>query len=309
MQGKILSINIAAQKGVIKKPVASAMLTVAKGIEGDGHFGFMHRQVSLLPQECVDSMPKTHVELVPGIFAENITTEGIIWSSIPVGASVTIGGTVMRITQIGKECHARCAIYAAAGDCVMPREGVFAEVLVGGVISVGDNITVCGARSAAVLVTSDRCAAGVYEDTSGKYAAHVLCKHYEVVDYQVLPDAAAIIEQQLIKWCAAGNVDLVITSGGTGLAPRDVTVDATLAIVERQVPGIAEMLRANSMQVTPFAALSRATAGIRARTLIINLPGSEKAVREQLQWLLPLLPHAIRVISGEKLNCGNKYEN
>ncbi|MEI6287657.1 MAG: MogA/MoaB family molybdenum cofactor biosynthesis protein, partial [Bacillota bacterium] len=105
------------------------------------------------------------------------------------------------------------------------------------------------------------------------------------------------------------KLDLIITCGGTGLAPRDVTVDATIAILQKQVPGISELLRARSLQFTPFAALSRAVAGIRNNTLIVNLPGSEKAVRESLEILLPILPHALQALSGEKMNCGAVHEN
>jgi len=309
MNGKILSINISEQRGTIKVPVNSVNLVAGKGIESDAHFGFQHRQVSFLAQESVDMMPKGKVELYPGIFAENITTSGIIWSALPIGCEVHIGKAKLRITQIGKQCHDRCAVYHTAGDCVMPREGVFAEVLTGGSIAVGDVIAVVGAHKAGILVTIDRCVSGIYSDSAGLAAQEILQKHLEIGEYLVVADELAVISAVLTQWSDQLKLDLIVTCGGTGLAPRDVTVDATLTVLQKQVPGISELLRARSLEFTPFAALSRGVAGIRNKTLIINLPGSEKAVRESINILLPILPHALKAISGEKMNCGAVNEN
>ncbi|MFA6075120.1 MAG: molybdenum cofactor synthesis domain-containing protein [Negativicutes bacterium] len=309
MNGEILSINISKKRGTIKTPVNSAELVHGKGIVDDAHFGFQHRQVSFLAQESVDKMPKGLVELYPGIFAENITTSGIVWSALPVGCEVSVGTAKLRITQIGKECHDRCAVYETAGDCVMPREGVFAEVLTDGIITVGDTIMVVGAYKVGVLVTSDRCASGVYSDSAGLAAQEMLQKYLNVTKYLVVADEISEIGSTLVEWTDNLKLDLIITCGGTGLAPRDVTVDATLTVMQKNVPGISELLRARSLQFTPFAALSRGVSGIRNNTLIINLPGSEKAVRENLEILLPLLPHALKAISGEKMNCGAIHEN
>ena len=309
MNGTILSINISEQRGTIKVPVNSVNLVAGKGIESDAHFGFQHRQVSFLAQESVDKMPKGKVDLYPGIFAENITTAGIIWRALPIGSEVQIGSGRLRITQIGKQCHDRCAVYHVAGDCVMPREGVFAEVITGGTIAVGASITVVGAHKVGILVTSDRCVSGVYADSAGTAAQDILQNQLEVCEYLVVADEISAITTALTQWTDQLKLDLIITCGGTGLAPRDVTVDATIAILQKQVPGISELLRARSLQFTPFAALSRAVAGIRNNTLIVNLPGSEKAVRESLEILLPILPHALQALSGEKMNCGAVHEN
>ena len=309
MNGKILSINISEQRGTIKVPVNTVELVTGKGIASDAHFGFQHRQVSFLAQESVDKMPKGKVELYPGIFAENITTSGIMWSALPIGSEVQIGRARLRITQIGKECHDRCAVYQVAGDCVMPREGVFAEVLTGGTIAIGAAITVLGARKVGILVTSDRCVSGVYSDSAGLAAQEILRTRLEIGKYLVIADEADAISAVLTQWTDQLKLDLIITCGGTGLAPRDVTVDATLAVLQKNVPGISELLRSHSLQFTPFAALSRAVAGVRNNTLIINLPGSEKAVRESLEILLPILPHALQALSGEKMNCGAVHEN
>lgn len=140
---KILAINISEKKGVIKNSVPEVLLLEDFGMEGDAHAGKWHRQVSLLGQESVDKMiAKGADNLKPGVFAENITTEGIILYELPVGTLLRIGSTEHEVTQIGKECHHGCEIKKITGDCVMPREGIFTRVLKGGVIKVGDEIDV-----------------------------------------------------------------------------------------------------------------------------------------------------------------------
>lgn len=140
---KILAINISEKKGVIKTPVEAAKLVVDHGIEGDAHAGKWHRQISLLGQESVDKMIAKGLDhLKPGVFAENITTEGIILYELPVGTRLRIGETEHEVTQIGKECHTGCEIKQITGDCVMPREGIFTKVLKGGTIRPGDEIEI-----------------------------------------------------------------------------------------------------------------------------------------------------------------------
>jgi MOSC domain-containing protein YiiM len=145
MTGKIISINISSRKGEKKTGVPSAVLKENHGIVGDSHAGDWHRQVSILAQESVDKMRGRGVELHPGDFAENLTIEGIDLVKLPVGQQLSAGaGIILEITQIGKECHQGCAIREQVGDCVMPREGVFARVIKGGPIKPGDSIAVEG---------------------------------------------------------------------------------------------------------------------------------------------------------------------
>lgn len=155
-------------------------------------------------------------------------------------------------------------------------------------------------RRVGILTISDRGAQGVYADESGPLAAEIITDRagWQVAQRDVIADEFDAITARLTEWCA-GGLDLILTTGGTGFAPRDVTPEATRAVIEREAPGIAEALRAESLRVTRHAMLSRAVAGIRGRTLIINLPGNPKAVRENLDVLLPVLPHALDLLTGE----------
>jgi MOSC domain-containing protein YiiM len=136
----VLAVCISENKGERKKPVESVELRINHGIVGDAHAGDWHRQVSLLAQESIDKMVAMGLDVTAGDFAENITTSGIDLVTLPIGTRLMIGETVLEVTQIGKECHNRCAIYYQAGDCVMPKEGIFAKVLQGGKIGQGDTI-------------------------------------------------------------------------------------------------------------------------------------------------------------------------
>jgi len=144
MLAKVVSINISDTKGVRKKPVEEAVLRTDYGIEGDAHSSSSwHRQVSLLALESIKKMQEMGLDVHPGDFAENITTEGIDLLSLPVGTRIQIGDAIIgQVSQIGKECHTRCAIYYQAGDCVMPKEGIFIKVIHGGIIRKGDDVAV-----------------------------------------------------------------------------------------------------------------------------------------------------------------------
>ena len=136
----VLAVCISENKGERKKPVDAVELRENHGIVGDGHAGDWHRQVSLLAQESIDKMRAMGLDVNAGDFAENITTSGIDLVSLPIGTQIQIGEALLEVTQIGKECHTRCAIYYQAGDCVMPKEGIFAKVLAGGKVKPGDTI-------------------------------------------------------------------------------------------------------------------------------------------------------------------------
>lgn len=142
MSGKIVAVCTSLNKGERKKNIGKANLLVGLGLEGDAHAGFQHRQVSLLASESIEKMRAMGLDVQPGDFAENLTTVGLELVTLPVGTRLRAGECLLEVSQIGKECHVRCAIYYQAGDCVMPKEGIFAIVLEGGRIAVGDTIEV-----------------------------------------------------------------------------------------------------------------------------------------------------------------------
>jgi MOSC domain-containing protein YiiM len=143
MNGRIISVNISDKKGEKKHGVGKCMLIKDMGLENDAHAGFMHRQVSMLAKESIQKIKNMGIDVDCGDFAENLTTEGIELPTLPIGTKLKVGDSIiLRVTQIGKECHARCAIFQQVGDCVMPREGIFTEVLTEGEIKAGDEIEV-----------------------------------------------------------------------------------------------------------------------------------------------------------------------
>jgi molybdopterin adenylyltransferase len=156
----------------------------------------------------------------------------------------------------------------------------------------------------AIITLSDKGAAGEREDESGKIIREMISTiGASAVHYEILPDDKERIVEALKKLADSCTVDLILTTGGTGVAPRDVTPEATRAVIDRDLPGMAEAMRAESLKKTPHAMLSRAVAGIRRQTLIVNLPGSPKAVRENLVVILPALTHAIEKIKGDPSEC------
>lgn len=151
-----------------------------------------------------------------------------------------------------------------------------------------------------ILTLSDRSSRGERADSSGPALAHLIqAEGWAVVKQSLLPDEESAIRDLLIAWADSGEIDVILTTGGTGFSPRDVTPEATRAVIQRETPGLAEAMRAASLKVTPHAMLSRIVTGIRAKTLIINLPGSPKGAVENLQVVIPVLPHAIQLLQGD----------
>ena len=306
--GKILAICTSPQRGTVKTQVPSAKLVVGWGVENDAHGGSWHRQVSLLSAEKIEAFRKK-IWVEYGAFGENLVVEGFDFRSLPVGSRFAAGGAVLEMTQIGKECHNDCVIRQQTGDCIMPREGVFARVLTGGEIHVGDKMTLLSPPEdpplrAAVITLSDKGSRGEREDRSGPLIVEMLtAAGYVVEEALLLPDEAQALKAQLIRLADGRQVNLILTTGGTGFSPRDITPEATCAVADRNAPGIAEAMRYHSLSITPRGMLSRGVSVLRGKTLIVNLPGSPKAVRENLEYILPSLEHGVRIAAGLDGEC------
>ena len=309
MTGTVRAICISREKGPEKRPIPEAHFIKDFGIEGDAHGGRWHRQVSLLSYDKVKAFNEKGAGVVDGDFGENLLVEGIDFKTLPVGTTFYGGDVILRMTQIGKECHSHCAIHARVGDCIMPREGVFAEVLQEGTLRPGDVLRAelpAADRpfTAAVITMSDKGAKGERKDESGPAAVEMLkAAGYDVVETMILPDEPAVLKTQLIRLADGRQVDLVLTSGGTGFSLRDRTPEATMAVADRNAPGIAEYIRMRSMELTDRAMLSRGVSAIRKGTLIVNLPGSPKAVRESLGFILDALDHGLKILRGSASEC------
>ena len=301
MKGIIRAVCISEKKGTPKKDVGSVNIIEDFGLENDAHAG-SQRQVSLLSWDKVEDFKKSGADVKAGDFGENLLIEGFDFKTFPVGTKFKCSDVILEIIQIGKKCHSACTVTQRTGKCIMPSEGVFARVLHGGKVSVGDEIELLEGRrfSASVLVASDRCSKGEREDKSGPVIKEVLENAgYLVTGITLLPDDEEGLYKALCQLADIQKPDVIFTSGGTGFSPRDMMPEATKRAASKDAPGIAEALRAYSMTITPRAMLSRAASVIRNKTLIINMPGSPKAGKECLEYILPVLEHGIPVLRGE----------
>ena len=301
MKGKIRAVCISEKKGTPKQDVKSANIIENFGLENDAHAGSI-REVSLLSWEKVEEFKKSGIDLKAGDFGENLLVEGFDFKTFPVGTKFKCNDLILEIIQIGKKCHSSCTVTRRTGKCIMPSEGVFAHVVHGGKVSTGDEIELIEGRrfSASVLVASDRSSKGEREDKSGPLIKEFLEKAgYLVTGITLLPDDEEGLYKTICQLADIQKPDVIFTSGGTGFSPRDNMPEATKRAATKDAPGIAEALRAYSLTLTPRAMLSRAASVIRNKSLIINLPGSPKAGKECIEYLLPVLEHGIPILRGE----------
>lgn len=310
MSGRIEALCLAAKRGP-KEAVDELTLLAHQGVLGDVHAKGGVRQVSFLSKERVLGFAREleRESFALGAFGENVLVSGIDLMKLGLGRRLLVGErAVVQLTQYGKTCHHPCAIARTNGRCLMPDDGVFARVLRGGTLRLGDSLVDDDAMNRtrlAVLTLSDKGSRGERKDESGPAACELLSglPNALIVESAMLPDERADIEEKLKALCDETLCDLIVTTGGTGLSPRDVTPEATTAVCDRLIPGLAEAIRQAGLLKTPQAMLSRAVAGQRGHTLILNLSGSPRAVREQLAVVLPVLPHALAVASGVGQEC------
>ncbi|MBE0648776.1 MAG: molybdenum cofactor synthesis protein [Bacteroidales bacterium] len=359
----VLSVNISEKKGTIKLPVPSITL-MDNGVEGDAHSGPWNRQVSLLGVESIRKFEQEAKRKIGyGEFAENITTEGLeLWKCQPLDRFVG-EDVVLEVTQIGKECHGTsCSIFREVGNCVMPKEGIFARAVGSSQFAVrssqfavgsgqfavrssqfavrSSQNTDAGSRilkpettllyqpkifSARIITLSDRAFRGEYEDKSGPRIREILENQFASGQLAVgsknqphpsslvphpsslvprlssfvtlLPDNPDQLLNTLTEAIEAG-VDFIFTTGGTGIGHRDFTPDVVKPLLDKEIPGIMEMIRMKYGAEKHQALLSRGIAGVAGNTLIFTLPGSVKAVNEYMSEILKSLMHMVYMLHG-----------
>jgi molybdenum cofactor synthesis domain-containing protein len=300
---KVLSVNISEKKGTVKIPAGKITLN-QEGILGDAHGGKWHRQVSLLGKESLEkSEPSLGRKLAYGEFAENITTEGFpLYRMKPLDLLIS-GQIVMEVTQIGKKCHgSNCAIFQETGNCVMPKEGIFCRVVEGGELKAGDILEYHPRTIKVHVVTlSDRASQGIYEDKSGPLLKNLTEAFFSEsgrtvsVKNTVMPDDEIQLEA-LLKSLVKENTDIIFTTGGTGIGPRDITPDVIKKLIDKEIPGIMEMVRIKYGMQFSNALLSRSIAGVAGNTLLYALPGNPKAVKEYCEEIFKTVEHSFRML-------------
>jgi molybdenum cofactor synthesis domain-containing protein len=300
---KVVSVNISEKKGTIKLPVDKISLSNT-GVKGDAHAGKWHRQVSLLGRESFEKMESSAGrKLQYGEFAENITTEGFLLNQMKPFDRLISGNMILEVTQIGKKCHGtNCSIYKETGDCVMPKEGIFCRVIQDGELQAGDTLEYHPkVMKVHVITLSDRASQGIYEDKSGPLLRKLSedffvgnGRHVEV-ENSIIPDDEARLRALLKLLIESGN-DIIFTTGGTGIGPRDITPDVVKSVLNKEIPGIMEMIRVKYGMQFPNALVSRSIAGVAGKTLIYALPGNPKAVKEYADEIFKTVEHSFRML-------------
>jgi len=301
----VVSVNRSEKKGTIKTPVPEISID-EQGVKGDAHAGKWHRQVSLLGLESIHKFEKqANRKIKYGEFAENITTQGIELYLLHPLDRISIGSTELEISQIGKKCHGEsCAIFKEVGNCVMPKEGIFCRVLKGGTVKAGDEaIYQPKIFKIKIITLSDRAYHGEYDDLSGKRIGEMVTGFFTdghrqcTIDYTVIPDDAGKLRSLLLE-AKSESIDFVFTTGGTGIGPRDITPETVKPLLDKEIPGIMELIRLKYGQEKPAALLSRSIAGLMGKTFVFALPGSVKAVEEYFVEISKNLMHLTYMLNG-----------
>jgi molybdopterin adenylyltransferase len=302
---KVLSVNISTEKGTVKNAVDSIELNEL-GVANDAHAGEWHRQVSMLGKESFDRFAlQLGRELQFGEFAENITTLGLELVDTKPGDRFIGDNVELEVTQIGKACHGDgCAIYREVGNCVMPKEGIFLRVKKSGALKAGDELKYYPKLYKVLIITlSDRASRGVYDDKSGPAVVAKVEDFFNALKWQhtietmVIPDDDRMLRGNLLKAKDTGY-DLIITTGGTGIGPRDITPEVVKEMLDKEIPGIMEMIRMKYGAQKPNALLSRGVAGLMGKAFVYTLPGSVKAVNEYMDEINKTLKHLYLMLMG-----------
>lgn len=281
-RGKVLSVNSLSISGK-RLPTFELMF-------------FTGEEITIFSIDCLKGREVLPSELKG--FLEDITVEGV--SHVNPGSYLKLGELVVKVKSVGKEDISEESVRGR----FIAKFGLRCEVKKDAVVRIGDEVTIMRPISVGLIIASDKGARGEREDISGKVIEEKLVDiGGEVKHYFVVPDELDVISGKIRELVNLG-CDLIFTSGGTGWSKRDVTPEATLKVIEREIPGLAEIMRIEGYKRTPFSVLSRAVAGIVGETVVINLPGSPKGVRESLDLIMPVLLHGIGVLKGWDKECG-----
>jgi molybdopterin adenylyltransferase len=304
MQVKVRSLNISEKKGTVKHPSGSVHITDT-GLDGDAHAGFWHRQVSLLGVESIHKAGEQNGQQYNfGDFGENITTEGLELYKANILDRFQAGEVLLEVTQIGKKCHKGCEIMSISGTCIMPVEGIFCRVLKPGSLQVGDVLDYIPKQiNATVITLSDRAYNNIYPDKSGPMAERLLEDFFKTrnrpvhIEKVVIPDDEQMLKKA-IQEAVDHSADIIVTTGGTGIGKRDITPDVVKPMLDKEIPGIMELIRYKYGSENPNALLSRSIAGVAGKTLVYVLPGNTRAVNEYLAEISKTIEHSLRMVHG-----------
>ncbi|HPY15536.1 MAG TPA: molybdopterin-binding protein, partial [bacterium] len=269
MTGKIDSINISVAKGTEKTEIPSCIVTM-KGIEGDAHAGLWHRQISVLDKSSIDNFSnEKDIELSPGAFGENLVIDGIDLKKVSVLDRFITGEVELEVTQIGKKCHGdACSIFRRTGECIMPKVGLFTRVIKEGSINKGQSVELVERKLKFHIITlSDRAFSGEYPDESGPMIEKMVQEHFSnlrwhlQIEKSIIPDEPELLKTMLIK-DREDQVDFVITTGGTGIGPRDITPEVVVSLADMTIPGIMDHIRLVYGKDHQSALISRSVAAV-----------------------------------------------
>lgn len=298
---KVLSVSMSSERGS-KKPVSELTLN-ENGIIGDVHAGHWNRQVSIIDISHINKFKELTDarDTEFGEFAENITTEGLEDIHFQTFDQLKIGDSILEVTQVGKPFHDK---FRELGNYVMPRVGVFCRVIKNGIIKADDQIEyIPKVHKALVITLSDRASVGEYKDRSGPKVIELLDSYLKKlniryqIEKEIIPDNAEKLTN-IITNAKNQKVDIIITTGGTGIGPRDISVDVIQPMLDKEIPGIMEMIRMKYGAEKPNALLSRGVAGVAGQSLVYTLPGSVKAVQEYMTEILKTMQHLIFMLHG-----------
>jgi len=298
---KILSVNKSEKRGTSKYPAEEILLDM-NGIVGDGHAGKWNRQISLLDISHVEHFRKLtdSREFKYGEFSENITLKGLGSLEINRFDKFSSGNVEIEVTQTGKPFHSK---FKDAGNYVMPKTGVFCRVVRPGILKASDKFTYHPKTFKILVITlSDRASTGEYEDRSGPRVRELSDIFFTKTGWrfkitnEVIPDDAKVLKGILKK--AKEENDVIFTTGGTGIGPRDITPEVVKALLDKEIPGVMEMIRLKYGIEKPNALLSRGIAGVMEKSLIYTLPGSVRAVNDYMTEILKTLEHLIYMQHG-----------